>query len=254
MTTAINSTDTHPHRDFNIITQIGLKAYSLGLTYQAEIDARLPGTLTALANDLTALGVVVSDAIQLRKEVIVATAEQNALLKEAYAHLSAIRKTVRKARAPKEIQRAYGVGLGTNPRKVSAVKAALQQIAGRAAQNPQEAAALGIIAADVATLNTFITQLTDTDTTQEKKRATAPLTTQERNLTANRILQTAGVIAGTGMRAFVGTSPAFENFEALMASTQKPRKRAATAKVKKAPAALASRGTERGTEPGMDDG
>ncbi len=128
------------------------------------------------------------------------------------------------------MQRAYGVGQPTAYRRVRDVRAALQQIVDRATAVPQEAAGFGLVAADVEAMKGFVDQLAEADTTQEKKRASAPLSTKERNVVANRIVQTAAVIAGTGMRAFVGDPPAYERFEALMASTRKPRKDARAAR------------------------
>lgn len=129
--------------------------------------------------------------------------------------------TVAKVGAPQEIRRAYGVGQRTDPARVRDVKAALQQIISRATSAPEEAAGFGLIAADVAALTTFLVALTDANTTQEKKRAHAPLSTKERNLTANRILQAAVLIAGAGMRVFADSPPTHAIFEALMAGTKK---------------------------------
>lgn len=224
MTSAIIVKDNHPARDFVSITQVGLKAYDLGVANQASIEARLPGTLAALAKDLDTLGVVVPGATQARNEAVAATAAQNALVRQGYAQVRAIRQVVRKAGAPADVQRAYGVGRVTSPRRVRDVSAALQQIVDRAAAAPQEAAGFGLVAADVTTLRAFIAQLTTADAVQEKKRAGAPLSTKQRNVIGNRIVQTAAMIAGTGMRAFVSTPPVYASFEALMASTRRPRK------------------------------
>lgn len=232
MTSSLIVKDTHPRRDFNQITQIGLKAYSLALTYQPVIDARLPGTIAALAADLDALQNAVPDALQTRHEAILATAEQNEIARQGHAQVQALRQTIRKSGASRTIQRAYGVGQVTLPRRVHQVKAALQQIVERALAAPQEAAGFGLTPADVSEMAAFITQLAGADMAQEKKRADAPLSTKERNKIANRVVQTAALIAGTGMRAFVQNPAELADFKALMASTRKPRR----AKAKQSPA------------------
>jgi hypothetical protein len=223
MTNPLTIKDTHPAKDFTGITQAGLKAYNLAVLYKAEIEARLPGTTDALSADLVAFGVVVPGAVQARHESRVATTTQNTVLKQGYERVRAIRQTVRKAGAKKDVQRAYGVGQATSPNMVRHVQAALQQIVDRATGAPDEAAGFGLTATAVAELNTFVSALTDADMTQEKKRAHAPLSTKQRNVTANRILQTTVLIAGAGMLAFADNPLTLANFKALMASTNKTR-------------------------------
>lgn len=224
MATTMITKDTHPNRDFAAITQVGLKAYNLATEHAPAIEARLPGATAALKVDLEALNVVVPGARLARKEAIVATAAQNALARKGYNHVQAIRKTVRKSGAPKDVQIAYGVGQSTSPTKVPEVKAALQQIVGRATSAPEEAEGFGLVAADVASLNDLIASLSSADMDQDTKRASAPMSTRARNVTANRVLQSAAMIAGTGMRAFADDPMTFALFKALMASTAKPRK------------------------------
>jgi hypothetical protein len=227
---------TCPAKDFTSITQTGLKALNLALTYSAEISPRLPGATDGLRKDLDALGVVLPGAVQARNEAGAATATQNATVRRGYARVQAIRQTVRKSGAPKEVQRAYGVGQATAQRQVRHVKAALQQIVDRATLVPEEATKFGLIPADVVGLNDFITSLTKVDMSQETKRVSAPLSTRARNVTANRILQTAVLIAGTGMRAFADSPPEHASFQALMANTSKstpPKAKPAQPKAKK---------------------
>jgi hypothetical protein len=224
MTTPLTIKDTHPTIDFTSITQAGIKAYNLALAHKAEIDPCLPGTIDALSNDLDALGAVVPGALQARHEARAATHAQNALLRQGHTRVRAIRKTVRRSGAPEDVQRAYGVGQYTNWKLVRDVKAALQQIVDRAFSAPSEAAGFGLAPSVVTALNTFLKALTDADMTQEEKRASAPLSTKERNLTGNRILKSTVLIAGAGMLAFADDPPTLASFEALMASTKKTAK------------------------------
>jgi hypothetical protein len=215
--------DTHPPKDFTSITQAGLKALNLGLTHKAEIDPRLPGITDSLSADLDALGAVVPGAVQARHEAQVATRTQNAVLGQGYARVRAIRLTVRKSGVKKEVQRAYGVGQTTKSHVVRDVKAALQQIVDRAIKAPEEAAAFGLAPAAVDALQAFLEAFMDANRTQERKRANVPQSTKERNLTANRVLQSAVLIAGAGMLAFADDPVTFASFEALMASTKRTR-------------------------------
>jgi hypothetical protein len=220
--------DTYPAKDFTSITQTGLKAYNLANTHRPEIDARLPGTLDALGADLETFGAAVPGTVQARHEAQAATTTQNAVLKKGYAQVRAIRATVRKTTTKKEVRRAYGIGQVTNPKVVRDVTAAIQQIVDRAAQAPQEAAEFGLSDAAIAALKTFLASLTDADVTQEKKRAHAPLSTKQRNVTANRILNAAVLVAGAGMLAFADDPVTHASFDALMESTKKTKAAKAT--------------------------
>jgi hypothetical protein len=200
MTSPLIVKDTHPRKDFTAITQSGLKALSLALDHQAVIDPRLPaGTVAGLEEDLEALGAAIPGAVQVRHEAKAATTAQNTMLKQGYAQVLAIRKAVRKAEAPKDVQKAYGVGQATAPNRVRDVKAALQQVIDRATIAPAEAAGFGLLAQDVDALKAVLASITDADTRQEKKRASAPRSTKQRNLTANRIVQASARIAGAGL-------------------------------------------------------
>lgn len=224
MTTSLFTKETHPNRDFADITQIGLKAHALAAEHTAEIEARLPGVTATLKDDVESLLTIVPEAKATRQEAMAATATQNAILRQAYSHVQTIRTTVRKSGAPSEVLDAYGVGKTTYAKKVSDVSAALQQIVSRATSAPAEAEAFGVVAADVAAMKALIAALATAEMEQEVKRASAPMSTKARNATANRVLQTAVVIAGAGMRAFPVDSADYASFKELMTSTAKPRK------------------------------
>src|ERR1700755_118678 len=106
MTSTFTVKATHPAKNFNNITQVGLKALNLALAYATEIDARLPDVADALGDDLENLGVMVPGTKKVREESGAATVAQNALIRSGYLRVQAIRKTVRKSGAPKEVQRA----------------------------------------------------------------------------------------------------------------------------------------------------
>src|SRR4051812_35685802 len=110
MNSPLNIKDTRPRIDFTTITQVGLQAYNLGLAHKAAIDPSRPGTIDGLGTDLDAIGVVVPGAVQAHHEARVATSTQNTLLEQGYTRVRAIRTAIRKAGAPKDVQRAYGVG------------------------------------------------------------------------------------------------------------------------------------------------
>lgn len=206
----------HPGQDFTTIVQLALKSLNLALLHQALLDSRLPaGTVPNLISDLDRLGVVVPGARQVRHESKVATADQDAALRAGYARIKAVRTAVKKARASKEVRQAYGVGVLVNRVVVRDVKAMLQQILDRAAKNPGEAAGLGILPKDVEAIAAAHQAITDADKVQEHKRATAPLSTQERNRTANRIIEAIGRIAGAGGLEFADDADELAKFQAL---------------------------------------
>jgi hypothetical protein len=224
MNTLLIVKETYPTRAFSIITQIGLKALNLATSYITAIDERLPGAADSLKDDLDSLGVAVPVARQKRHESVAATTAQKARIRQGHARVRAVRQTIRKAGAPGEIQRAYGVGQRVDSTQIRDVTAALQQIVDRAGAAPEEAADYGINPAAVAELKTFLASLMETDKAQEKQRADAPLTTKERNRIANRVLQTVALIAGAGMLAFADNPPTYASFEALLARSKKAGK------------------------------
>lgn len=220
--------DTRPLVDFTLITQLGLKALSLALQHSALLDPRLPAGLTAgLGEDLEALGDAVPLAMQVRHEARSATVTQAARGREGHAFVRSVRAAARKARAPREVRAAYGVGQIVRPTVVNDVLAALQQILDRATAAPAEAATLGILAKDLAAMVAARDALVGADKVQEQKRASAPLSTKARNQTANRILHAVARISGAGMLEFAGEPELRASFEALKAR-RKSKKAEAT--------------------------
>ena len=221
----------HPKHDFAGITQLGLKASNLAILHQAALDPRLPpNTLSTLIGDLDLLDTVVPGAKQVRHEARVATADQDATLRAGHARVKAVRDAVKKARASKEVQQAYGVGQTVNPLLVRDVKAALKLILDRGTANPSEAAGFGVLKKDLDAMSAVHQAITDADKVQEQKRAKAPLSTQDRNRTANRILDAVARIAGAGGLEFAEDAEVLAMFKAL-----KPPPKTRKAGAKKAP-------------------
>jgi hypothetical protein len=213
--------DTRPDQGFHIIGQLGLRALNLGTTHKTVIDERAPGVVDALALELDGLGVAIPGVLQTRHESVVATAEQNARIRQGYLLVRAVRRMVTKAKAPAEVRMAYGVGQKVQPTMYSSVTAALQGIVGRANAEPAEAAALGLGPATIADITAFLASLSDIGKAQEQKRAAAPLSTKERNMAGHRILQAVALIAGAGMIAFLNNPTTYASFDALLASSKK---------------------------------
>lgn len=214
--------NAHPNQEFNGITLLGLKASNLALLHQAALAPRLPPTtVSTLIDDLDLLGTVVPGAKQVRHEAKVATADQDSALRAGYARVKAVRAAVRKARAAGEVQKAYGVGQAVNPALVRDVKSILQQILDRATANPAEAASLGIVQKDLDAMTAAHQAIADADKAQEQKRAKAPLSTQDRNRTANRILEAVARIAGAGGLEFADDPKVLAEFTALKPAARK---------------------------------
>jgi hypothetical protein len=209
-------TTTYPKHAFADIALLGRKASNLAVLHQVALTPRLPpGALPALMADLDALAVAIPVARQVRAEALVATAAQTATLDDGYAHVKAVRTAVKKCGAPKDVQRAYGVGQNSDPRLVRDVKAALNQILDRAAEHPEEAAGFGLVSQDLAAMALAHQAITDADRTQDHKQVTAPQSTQARNRAANRILKAVARIAGAGGLAFAGDPELLAAFSAL---------------------------------------
>ena len=231
MTASSSLAHAHPNQEFASIIQLGHKASDLAILHQTVLDPRLPlNTRSTLTDDLDLLGVVVPGAKQARLESKVATADQDATMHAGYEHIRAVRSAVKKARAPKEVKRAYSVGHFVNPRVVRDVKAVLKMILDRATANPGEAASLGIVKKDLDAITAVHQAITDVDKIQEQQRARAPLSTQDRNRTANRILEAVARIAGAGGLEFTNNPEVQAAFQAL-----KPPPKTRKVAAKKAP-------------------
>ena len=224
MTASSLITAAHPNQEFSSITLLGRKAFNLASLHQAALEPRLPpATLSTLADDLDRLGIVIPGAKQVRQEAKVATATQAAALHVGYTLVKAVRSAVRKAHASKEVQQAYGVGQVVNPDVVRDVKCVLQQILDRATATPDEAASFGILQKDLEALAAAHQAITDADRTQDHKQTTAPLSTQERNRTANRILRAVARIAGAGGLEFAEDPDVLAAFTALKPASKKKK-------------------------------
>ncbi len=225
MNTLLIVNDTLPRKSFTAITQLGLKALNLANAHAAALGPRLPqGLLEGLLGDVETLGDVVPGAKQARSEAVAATSAQHAALVEGHARVKQFRAAVRRAKAPADVKRGYGVGQKMRKKVVSDVKAAMQQILDRTKEKPAEAESLGIVKKDLEGLTQSLVAITDADTKQEQKRASAPLSTQERNRMGNRILAAVARIEGAGRLEFANDEAKRASFEALGAGSRARRK------------------------------
>src|SRR5687767_2486468 len=87
--------------------------------------------------------------------------------------------------------------------------------------SPGEAASFGIVKKDLDAMAATHQAITNADKVQEQKRATAPLSTQGRNRTANRILEAVARIAGAGGLEFAEEPEVLASFTALKPAARK---------------------------------
>ena len=216
MTATLIVKSSHPRKGFTAITQLGLKALHLALTHAAAISPRLPQDLVeGLKSDIESFGDVVPGVKKARSESVAATSGQFAALADGHERVRQVRAALRRVKAPADVKRAYGVGRKMRKDSVSDVKAALQQILDRAKEQPAEAESLGIVQKDLDGLVFALAAITDADTKQDQRRASAPLTTQERNRIGNRILAAVARIEGAGRLEFANDDTKRGSFEAL---------------------------------------
>ncbi len=214
--------NAHPKQAFSEVIQLGHKASNLALLHAAALAPRLPPTtVSTLLIDLDLLGAAIPGTRQAHHEAKVATADQDAALRAGHARVSAVRAAVKKARAADEVKKAYGVGQNVNPALVRDVKSALQLILDRAAADPAEAASLGIVQKDLDAMTTAHQAVTAADKIQEHKRSKAPLGTQDRNRTANRIVAAVARIGGAGGLEFADDPKVLAEFTALKPASKK---------------------------------
>jgi hypothetical protein len=234
MRSAAINPNAHPNQEFSDITHLGRKASNLALLHAAALGPRLPPTtVSTLVDDLDLLGAAIPGARQSRHEAKVATADQEAALRAGHARVKAVRDAVKKARATDEVKKAYGVGQPLNPALVRDVKSVLQLILDRATANPAEAASLGIVQKDLDAMTVAHQAITDADKLQGQKLSTAPLSTQDRNRTANRILAAVARIAGAGGLEFADDAKVLAEFAALKPASTKKKAGAKKITVKK---------------------
>lgn len=210
--------DSQPAKNITQITQTGLTAFNLATKYDTALAGRLtPATLvTDLGANLAALGVVVPAAKTAKGEAKTATAAQNSALEVGYQMLSAARLSVSRKSINPAVRKAYGVGSRTAKTVVKDVKTGLQTIVNRATANSTEATRLAILPADVTRYTAQIASIDAADQAQEKARASAPLSTKQRNVTARKILDAIDEIAGAGVVAFDTSATERALFEALV--------------------------------------
>ncbi|MDI3284842.1 hypothetical protein [Polyangium sp. 15x6] len=225
MTATLIVKTSYPRKGFSAITQLGLKALNLALTHAAALGSRLPqGLAEGLTSDIESLGEVIPGAKQARSEAVAATSGQFAALADGHVRAKQVRAALRRVKAPADVKRAYGVGRKMRKDSVSDVKAAIQQILDRAKEKPAEAESLGIAKKDLDGLELSLAAITDADTKQEQKRASAPLTTQQRNRIGNRILAAVARIEGAGRLEFANDPVKRASFEALGAGPRVRRR------------------------------
>jgi hypothetical protein len=212
-----------PNKNFNDITQAGLKAYDLTKKYSA-VEARLTaGLLDGLVANLGKLGQLVPGAKQVRAEALSSTQAQDGALTRGYNKVTAVRQSVSRHTSNKDTQKAYGVGTRASPRLVKDVKAAIQQIVERGDGKADELSSLGLIQADIDELKAHHEAIKSADDNQELKRAGAPLTTRERNEIAHAILDAVGRIASAGANQFANEPAERKTFEDLLGAGNKKK-------------------------------
>ncbi|MFT3774410.1 MAG: hypothetical protein QM820_54315 [Minicystis sp.] len=239
-----------PKRDFHGIAILGIKTYNLAMFHQAKVEPRIPqGMLPALKTDLVALGVAVPAAQQAHLEAVGATGTRTELVEDACAHLTAMRKTVRTAKASKPVQRAYGSGQTIDARDVNLVTALVDSALKRIEDHPEDVTDFCFAAEDIDALKALRAALGTATMDQKEKQAGAPLSTKERNIIANRIQHVVLRISSAGARAFATQADIRAEFEALHVNPPAKKKPPAAAQPKAPKASAATTPATAATAP-----
>lgn len=224
MATSINKKEKHPRRDYTSIVQLGLKALGLSDKYKDAVGPRLPKDLVAtLQKDVDGLGGTYASKALAKGDAVQATEVQTDAAARACVRVRAIRTVVKNAEAPKAVQHAYGVGMELRPTPPK-VTVAIQRILDRVKDHADEMERFGILESDVDALKAALAEVRSTDMDQEKKRATAPLATQERNVVANRVVSAVLRIGAAGMMAFADQSEEHAKFAAIDTAAKRTKK------------------------------
>jgi hypothetical protein len=201
----------------------GTVAYGLAREHQAALEARLPqGSLDRLAHDLAVIG---ADPRQTASPALVADRPPAPPLEEAMASvtlmITAIRGAVQGAGARPELRRAYGVSTKAPSSEAGGLIAEGEKMAARAEANGDEARLLGILPADVASLQQALAGLKRAEEATQKKPVSAPVNARAKKAAEARVEEAVARIAGTGTLAFAMNAAVRAQFEAL-----KPTKKA----------------------------
>ncbi|MBI5547930.1 MAG: hypothetical protein HY901_28950, partial [Deltaproteobacteria bacterium] len=173
---------------FEDLIQTGLKALDMARAHGLAVRL-VVGKLDELEADITGLGGLVPRAIETKKEAQVATATQQERLAEGWARVTAIRMAVKRTADAADVRKAWGIGTKSNQTSVKNVLAMIDQMVARAASNPTEFRAAGLLSTDIDAMKAAAGAIRDADVVQEARRARAPFTTRERNLAGDRIIK-----------------------------------------------------------------
>ena len=218
------------------ITRLGARARGLLVKYQAFVEPRLPtGTAAELEGDLAAVGGALPGPIVAHAEAGTASASQHVLLGRGARVTRSVRRLIHKAKAPRNVKKAYGVGVRLDAKSPKSVLAGLTLIQNRAAEVPAEPATLGVTQDDVDAVKQLITDIGTAFSTRVQKRAAAPAATRKRNQLLNRILHDTGLVSAAGQAAFRESPTIAQEFAAL-APPPIPKKKSARKPVATKPA------------------
>lgn len=204
---------------FDPIKQRGLKALGLLAKHEPILTPRLPsGHKAYLEDNLRQLGVAIPTQKAAKAKAKQLSVAQRDAFDKLFAMLSALRQSVKAdPDSTPQDRKEYGVGVKLDPRNVKATLAASQSVLEVVREKPGRAQILGILPADVSTLEALHQAAKAADDAEDSTRASAPLSTKARNALAQNVEAAVKKIGGTGVLAFALEPQIRAEFEVLLA-------------------------------------
>ncbi|MBE2252802.1 MAG: hypothetical protein IAE78_24940 [Myxococcus sp.] len=197
----------------------------LAKPHVAKLEGRLPaGFFDSLKTD-AAITRTRGDVAASRSTRKAATVSQDQAVAEGAALVSTIRELVRRG-APKDKQlwKAFGVGSRFTP-SVGTVSSALKGIIAAANNFPSQTQALGVLAADVTRMQTYVASISSIDADQEAKKQTSKQATAQLKAAVERLSGNLSLLASIARLALPAEDARV--FEAALPASPKAKKKAA---------------------------
>lgn len=211
--------------DADTAARVAEQMLELAKPHLAKLEARLPaGFFDSLKTD-AGITRAQGDVAASRSTKKAATVSQDEAVREGANLVSTIRELVRRG-APKDKQlwKAFGVGSRFTP-SVGTVSSALKGIIAAANNFPSQTQALGILAADVTRMQSYVAAISSIDADQEAKKQTSKQATAQLKAAVDRLAGNLSLLASIARLAL--SADEASEFDAALPASPKAKKKPA---------------------------
>jgi hypothetical protein len=195
----------------------GLKAYELAQEFKTEIEPRLPaGLLEGLKEDVSTLGSIAGEGKTKVVEIKGFTGSQNQAISGAGEWAASVREALKRGKAPKDVQKAAGVGSKFHSTVDSAAASANSVLLAYEKYTGAFRDA-GVLPDDIAEGKVLVAAISSAEMTQETAIAKKTASTTGRKSLRIRVEDAVDRIRGAGIMQFRKNKPeTAARFEALV--------------------------------------